>query len=374
MNGSPTAGAVRSGRLDWVEVGRGLAAFAVVVFHANASARYFGGPSWASLNFLAHGVDFFFVLSGFVILHAHEKDLGRRERLSSYVLKRAVRLLPTLWIVVLGWALLRWSMGVGSSAAVLLGSLLPFPSSLSTIPPVVWTLRHELVFYVLFATLIASRRAGMVLLAAWLLLIVVQTVAGVIERPLTGLPAFLLAGYSADFMLGMGVYLVQRQWPARASPVPLAFGVVLLTLISLVWGQNRFSRVALQDYQSDAATWGAVVLGIGFACVLYGLVRLEGCVKAPRPLLALGTISYALYLVHTPVNSAAQVAARALPVPMKAVGAGHLLLIAAGIAIAWVLHRCYERPVMHWLRTVTGLHQLAEAKPDSQSTVAPGLR
>lgn len=344
-----------SRRLDFVEVGRGLAALAVVVFHANASAKFFGGPQWSWLGIFEHGVDFFFVLSGFVILHAHDRDIGHRDRLPTYALKRAVRLLPTLWVVVLSWSLLRWAMGAGPSVETLVGSLLLYPSFKPAIPIVVWTLRHEVVFYFIFAALIASRRAGVALFAAWFCLTVAQMAAVVEGHPITGMPAFFLSGFSLDFLLGMVVYLIDRATPGRPSPLPLIAGLILLAGIVFALDLAESNRLSLQDYTSSGATWGAGALGVGFAAVLYGLVRLEGVAKAPRALVGLGACSYVLYLVHTPVNAIAQIAARHLPASLKALGVGHLVLTIAGIIVGWLLHRHGERPMMLGLRRRLGL-------------------
>lgn len=370
-----------SSRLDFVEVGRGLAALSVVIFHANASAQFFGGPHWQWLGFFEHGVDFFFVLSGFVILHAHYRDLGHRERLGSYAMKRAIRLLPTLWIVVTGWALLRWAAGAGSSIETVIGSLLPYPSLQPTFPLVVWTLRHEIVFYFLFAVLVASRKLGIVLFASWFGLIIAQMAAGVAGHPIAGMPAFYLSGFSLDFLLGMAVYLFNRAVPAKPSMLPLIASLIPLTVIAVALEFAGSSRLSLQDYTSPGATWGAGALGVGFATVLYGLVRLEGVANAPRHLVALGACSYALYLVHTPVNALVQIAARHLPAQLKALGAGHVLLVAAGVTIGWLLYRHGERPMMLWLRRKLGLtrvtiqqHSYDHVSANHGSTPAPPMR
>lgn len=328
-----------------------MAALAVVIFHANASAKYFGAPQWHWLGFFEHGVDFFFVLSGFVILHAHNSDIGHHERLSSYAMKRVIRLLPILWLFVIGWVSLRWIVGAGPPAAMVIGSLLPYPSMQPTIPPVVWTLRHEIVFYFLFATLIAARAIGIVVLALWLWLIMAQMIAAIGGSPVTGMSAFFLSGFSLDFWLGMMVYLANHKRPSKPSVLPLVISTVILAVIILALDFFGVNRLSLQDYVSPRA--GA--LGIGFAGVLYGLVRLEGVSKAPRLLVGLGACSYALYLVHTPVNSIVQIAAGHIPEPLKGVGAGHILLVTAGIAIGWLLHHYGERPMMLWLRWKLGL-------------------
>ena len=106
----PIGGSVRpprAGRLPSLEIGRGLAALAVVMFHANAGSRLVGGPDLHWMRALEHGVDFFFVLSGFIIFAAHADDIGKRGQILPYLLKRGIRLFPLLWLVVIGYAALR---------------------------------------------------------------------------------------------------------------------------------------------------------------------------------------------------------------------------------------------------------------------------
>ena len=67
--------------LKCLQAGRALAALAVVAFHLSTA---FSDPRYGSHSigqaFTRHGnlgVDFFFVLSGFIILNAHARDIGR---------------------------------------------------------------------------------------------------------------------------------------------------------------------------------------------------------------------------------------------------------------------------------------------------------
>jgi len=66
-------------------IARGVAALTVVLYHATRGLslpQYLGYiPFGNSLGFGHAGVDFFFVLSGFIIMHAHTADIGRPERL-----------------------------------------------------------------------------------------------------------------------------------------------------------------------------------------------------------------------------------------------------------------------------------------------------
>ncbi|MGH8473629.1 MAG: acyltransferase family protein, partial [Gammaproteobacteria bacterium] len=126
-------------RLELLECGRGLAAFAVVLFHANASSRIEGWRSYDWFTVFQYGVDFFFVLSGFIIYFAHSRDFGHPERLGSYAKKRAIRLLPTLWLVTTATYLLQLAFGMPADLDQFLRSAFPYPSLRPTDPAVVWT-------------------------------------------------------------------------------------------------------------------------------------------------------------------------------------------------------------------------------------------
>lgn len=81
---------------------RGVAALLVALFHLNVySALY-------SLDFVRNGylfVDFFFVLSGFVITHSYAHRLGTPEELGAFAIKRLGRLWPLHVVVLLAFVI-----------------------------------------------------------------------------------------------------------------------------------------------------------------------------------------------------------------------------------------------------------------------------
>lgn len=71
---------------------RGVAAISVMLYHYND----YGAPQNAAL-----AVDFFFMLSGFVISHAYANRLARGMRFKEYIRKRIIRLYPMFVLAVL---------------------------------------------------------------------------------------------------------------------------------------------------------------------------------------------------------------------------------------------------------------------------------
>ncbi len=344
-------GVAKQRRLDTVEMARGLAALAVVLFHSNVSADEFRGPQPSWPSFGEHGVDFFFVLSGFIIFVAHHSDIGRPGQGGTYLLKRAIRLLPLLWVVVLGWAGLRLAMGAPVAVPTILRSLLLWPSLEATLPSAVWTLRHEVLFYLAFLVLIVRPFIGCAIFVLWATTAFYQLLAVALGQPVRGVPSMLVSSFTLDFLLGAGVAMLFLRGKIVGGWVPLV--VAVTAMAAALWFEDRmgWGRTGLADYVSTIAEWWTLVLGILCAALLYGLLAIENRVVVPRWGLTLGSASYAIYLVHVPVNSFVQRIAIHLPARCIAWGVGHLLLILAGTAAGLVIHFAFEAPVGRALRS-----------------------
>src|SRR5487761_2014894 len=168
---------LKSDKLTGIEAGRGVAAMLVVGVHARDPLfKNFGVPvPLGDLFFFGHaGVDFFFVLSGFIIMHVHASDIGRPGRLGHYLQRRFTRIYPFYWIVLLLTVL---ALALSSrpdafpSIPYITSSALLLPGGGAPVVPVAWTLKNEVVFYAVFSVLILHRNLGLVLLGVWLAII-----------------------------------------------------------------------------------------------------------------------------------------------------------------------------------------------------------
>ena len=105
--------------LQTLQAGRALAAISVAAFHLSITMgveRYGGVPVFQ--EFTQHGsrgVDFFFVLSGFIILFAHVGDIDKPRAWGEYIYRRFVRLFPIYWLYTAGFVALL-ALGFGTQA------------------------------------------------------------------------------------------------------------------------------------------------------------------------------------------------------------------------------------------------------------------
>ena len=292
-------------KLDGIQAGRGIAACLVVLDHASGLqiAHSHSFPAWDGLFHFAHaGVDFFFVLSGFIIYHIHREDIGRPQQVGFYAWRRFARIFPIYWIVLcLLGALYAYSpprdpnlLSPGNDIA----SVFLLPRLQEPILGNAWTLRHELMFYVLFGLLILNRGVGRLVLGAWAAAVIVNlSHTWIVGEPLFGgLLGYLpFRIFNIEFFFGMAVAILVRHYRIPYPRLILLMGIILFFGDGLM---ESFGPVVPIE-------WPPRHLGyaLGAAMAIYGVVIAEErqLLRVPAFLVILGTASYSIYLTHAMV-------------------------------------------------------------------------
>lgn len=232
------------------------------------------------------GVDFFFVISGFIILLVHYRDIGQPARLGHYVLRRFTRVWPTYWVALaLTIALATAGEHAFPTLRELVLSISLLPSDTEPLLGIAWTLQFESAFYAVFAVLILNRIAGLALLAAWLCWIVATQFG--LATP--ALPKSLPDIANLLFFLGMAMAYWLRNHHVPAPRLILALGLALFAASALAedFGVlDGYARIARLTYGVPA---GLIVLGAAAA-------DRERNLAVPAALRVLGTASYSIYL------------------------------------------------------------------------------
>lgn len=331
--------------INSLQVFRGWAAIAVVLHHASVSTEAFIGelPKLLSallgMGFL--GVDFFFVLSGFIIMHAHMGDGANFVSVRRYISKRLWRIyppyLPISLALVIAYGL--WpslSDAGGGRSFSLISSFLLVPSALPPALSVAWTLVHEMQFYLVFLLFYVSPRVFGVALMIWSVLILAAA-CDLLDFQ-GGAFRYLISPLNFEFMLGVSAAWLYRQGFDFLRPLSM----VLLGLLFAGAG------LVLHDAGETVIIW-RLVFALGLMLCVLGSAGLEKdtSIRWPSWMMILGSASYSIYLIHNPLLSLTQrLAVKFEMASIFGLVFGVMCSVLLGVAYYWLL----ERPILEWAK------------------------
>ncbi|MEX6508515.1 acyltransferase family protein [Jiella sp. M17.18] len=290
---------------------RGVCALLIVCFHAPVAGIVHTSP------FFRHAflfVDFFFVLSGFVITHAFYKRLANERDFGRFFVARLFRVYPLhlfmLALFVAFECLLLVTRGPGAAFQagatpvelvhnLLMTQALGFLDTLSWNYPS-WSISAELVAYALFGLVVVVRPRLLVPLAA---LVIPLGLAAILRMDGTIDTTFHLGWLRCLVGFSLGSLIRRRLWTGRMNgQLPGA---------SLAWTAAELSAVAMVGM--FVAELGSSVLALGapfvFGYALYVFAHEGGHVSrllTSRPIAFLGTVSYSIYMTHAFILSRAE--------------------------------------------------------------------
>jgi len=355
------------GRFVALDSLRGIAAVGVVLYHL-------GDFGWlAGLEVFRSGwllVDFFFVLSGFVIAASYGDRLAGGYSRGRFLWLRLARVYP-LHLAIVGlfvlaeiavfrpvlhelhdpWLLIRglflldaFATGAGNFYA-----------------PVSWSIAVEMVLYLLAAWLFGRGRAGLAIGAG---LAVLAAAALIGEFNVTGFGRLIQRGL-LGFALGVGAFALHRRLP------PLDARILTVAEAGLLAG-----IAALLTWPGKSAAWIPATDALFFAAVLV-FARDAGVfsrILHARPLTLLGQWSYSIYMVHLIYVIALN---RGMPPVLQALGLGEwivpgqhrfglenlalpaplslvltVVILALSVGTATLTWRWVEEPARLWSRSV----------------------
>lgn len=343
-----------------LEACRGLAAMLVLCYHATAIfalPKYFAAtPFDRFFAFGYSGVDFFFVLSGFIIIYVHHQDTGKAHRLLPFLYRRFIRIYPVYWLItclMIPVFFLHPSFGHGyeREPAYLFKSLLLIPSKESPLIIVAWSLRYEVVFYLLFGLSFLNKTAGMASVILWQALVVLANIfiATGITPHNPNNPAevpFMLNIRNVEFLLGGASALIVLYARPRNGLLYATAGAALFIATGLedVYGPSFNLEFGYLLYGLSAFVF---VTGIASA-ELNGRVRVHS-----RLVLTLGGASYVTYLLHFPLLSL--LAKGTLALHLNRLFSANVLFVAicaAIVCLCALFHLLVEKPLLRSLRSL----------------------
>ncbi|HEY5094931.1 MAG TPA: acyltransferase [Candidatus Eremiobacteraceae bacterium] len=285
--------------VDYLDGLRALAVSLVVIRHVVLFGPTLATGIWLHvLDEGAHGVDLFFILSGFCLsyptLIALKANGATRFNVAEFFAKRIVRIIPPYWIA-LGIIVLLGQLVINSGGAIGQTSI-SMPSVWQALRQLVffdhtdltnssfWSLAVEFRWYLVFPIVlwlwISQRRAFWTVIAACV--IAYQfTLAGGVD--MGTLPCFML-GIAAAAVRVNGHPITR--WAPFLLPVAIAVAVLLEPTRGIYWlGQDQF---------------GWHIASFLFVLSVGALAPLRA-IMAWLPLRVIGIASYSIYLMHQPL-------------------------------------------------------------------------
>lgn len=343
-------------KLVAIQVLRAFAALLVVVHHAQFEATILAartGSAFAGSTLLPWqaGVDVFFVISGFIIVHAARSLHGRRDGRARFVAHRVARLVPLYWLVTALYLAVAWgfpnvlnggdNLGPGYVAAsFLFWPALRADGLIQPLYSLGWTLNYEMAFYGIFAVGLGwgPRMAFVWLCAALSALVLLGLVQSGLPTPL----AFWSNPIVLEFALGAAIGLVRGEGLRLSGPPRLALALAGLVLLASVGDQSDLTR---------PLAYGVPAMLLVAAAALGAQERTDESTRPVRALVALGDASYALYLLHPfALRGTREAILRFGLAPVIDPWGGIALMAALAIAAALVVSRHIERPLTRAVR------------------------
>lgn len=369
----------RDGGLDGL---RGLAAVSVLLFHvwlfndSHTTTRRDGVLDYFFVE-LKLGLYMFFALSGFLLVRPFLRAaLDRRPlpKLLPYARNRLARIAPAYWLSLIGAAAMLLAVGgtalkhMPASADIWQHFVFGQNFTQDTIMqlnPAAWSLPVELAFYALIPAIgliaVAAARGvrGSAGVAVAIGVVSVLMIAGGLwwnkaTIGETSVYRLALPGMLPYFGLGMLAAIGASLWERRGAratsamsrhipTVVFAAGLLVLAAAIYNYERNIYSETLQVIRDIPAAT--------GFALIIAGVAMATersrfGRALSWRPLVALGTVSYGVYLWHVPLLLAGR-SANLLPEGTVLASA---LVLSISVAIGALSWRFVESPSIAWAR------------------------
>lgn len=349
---------------------RGVASVLVIIFHVMET--FTGGNKF--IQIINHGylaVDFFFLLSGFVVAYAYDDRWGKMTQWDFYK-RRLVRLQPMVIMgSLIGAALFYfqanpampniantplWEMLL---VMVIGATLIPVPISMDIrgwqeMHPLngpAWSLFFEYIANILYAVLV--RRFSKVVLSVFVTLAAMMLIQ------------YLVTSKNGDLIGGWSLNAEQLYIGFTRVLFPFFGGVLLCRIGKLIRIKHAFwwaslliiIMLSIPRIGDEHHVWMNGIYESACLIIAFPLIVSIGAggqlhsARSEKICNFLGEISYPLYITHYPLIYlfTAWVVNNRVPLGIKGLLMG-LLVVITSLVIAYLSLRFYDKPVREWLR------------------------
>jgi len=353
---------------------RGVAALMVILYHIGEC--FATSPITQTINHGYLAVDFFFVLSGFVIGYAYDNQWQRGMTAGAFLLRRIIRLQPMVVAgVVLGLISFciqgceKWDGTQVSTTAIIISvvlALLMLPAMPGTLPEVrgngemfplngpSWSLFFEYIgsiFYAFFLHRLNNRRLKAFVCVSGFALAAIAIGNG------SG-TYHLGVGWTADCG-GLWMGLVRMTFSFSAGllmsrnfvPIQIRGAFWICTALIVIVLSIPYVGSTTRPMISNGVFDAACILFVFPAIVYIGASGRTTDIRSGRICEFLGMISYPVYAIHYPFMYLMYAWAWKNAYGFDQVWPVALSIIAVVVILAWLFTKYYDQPVRRWLST-----------------------
>jgi len=339
---------------------RGVAAIAVALFHR----RWWFAEDGAFLQHAPLAVDFFFLLSGFVIAYAYEPKLNTGMSLREFLIKRLIRLYPLIILgAFLGGALIllkeiRTEGSIADAIEIIFFGIaaipMPFPNSIAGQPfyadQPLWSIFFEIIVNIGFAIFLykwvssALKSVVVVSFILYLVAVAIKGDVGLIGNQYGPDGLMLLAGLPrtmCSFFLGVLIFRsLDQHWVGRIRAPAWVLPLILMAVFAV----------------PDLGNIGNTVMAVLSVLFIFPLLVIAGANAnvdgtAAKIATISGAVSFPLYVLHEPMYAWAELVMYKLDLFDKT---AHLWLLSCAVVFGSVgfsllAYKIYDIPVRRFL-------------------------
>lgn len=266
---------------------RALAALFVLLAHIGFKLEVHSINLLSSYKIGSYGVDFFFIISGFIMCLTIDKN---KSTVIAFMKARFIRIIPLYWIlsfVALIIFLVNPSLVNSSGGQTSIwASFTLIPNGDKYLINNGWTLSFEFFFYLVFSLFIPF---GAGQKALTILALLSLSIIGLLVDTENSYFKFITSPLLLEFVMGIVAYKL-----IQFKRIKLIYSIVLisasLSLLFYVNGSGLESK--------DVIFGRALYAGLPMMMLFLGVVSIEHLMPKDRILYNIGMSSYSLYLLH----------------------------------------------------------------------------
>ena len=242
-------------------------------------------------------MNFFFVLSGFILTKSYWPFVSQKKALPPFALKRFIRVYPFYWAMLILITIAYGMLGknifqlLHIDALSLIKIMILYDRTPHPIPPV-WSMMYELLFYLIFALLflLPTKKCAALSVVGYGAVVLFMNIFNLY----TGL---IFNSVMMNFLIGMGMYYLYDRFYPVLSPYTKWIVTVSSVALLLSWGSYayQYNIHSIIDIRLAPLLLG---LPLGFLVLGASISESHHPQKWMNRLSFLGTISYSLYLSH----------------------------------------------------------------------------